>query len=52
VSAFSNQAGQATLLYDAATNTTTFSADADGDGVADFVLLLTGNVGTSAGWAL
>lgn len=52
VSAFTNQAGQATLIYDAATNTTTFSGDADGDGVADFVLLLTGNVGTSAGWVL
>jgi Ca2+-binding RTX toxin-like protein len=52
VTAFSKQAGQATLTYDATTNTTTFSGDVNGDGVADFVLQITGQQDTSHGWML
>ena len=52
VTAFSKQAGQATLTYDAATNTTTFSGDVNGDGVADFVLQITGQQDTTHGWML
>jgi len=52
VSAFSKQAGQAMLAYDAATNTTTFSGDVNGDGVADFVLQITGKQDASHGWML
>jgi hypothetical protein len=42
VNSFSKQARQATLTYDAVSNTTTFRADVDGDGVADFVLQING----------
>ena len=52
VNSFTKQAGQATLTYDAASNTSTFSADVDGDGVADFVLQVTGQQDTSQGWVL
>jgi serralysin len=52
VNSFTKQAGQATLTYDAASNTSTFSADVDGDGVADFVLQITGQQDTSHGWVL
>ncbi|MEY4254862.1 MAG: bifunctional hemolysin/adenylate cyclase precursor [Pseudomonadota bacterium] len=52
VSAFSKQAGQATLSYDATTKITTFSADVNGDGVADFVLQITGQQDTALGWML
>ena len=52
VTAFSKQAGQATLAYNATTNTTTFSADVNGDGVADFVLQITGQQDTAQGWVL
>jgi Ca2+-binding RTX toxin-like protein len=52
VTAFSKQAGQATLTYDAATNTTTVSGDVNGDGVADFVLQITGQQDTTHGWML
>ena len=52
VSAFSKQAGQATLAYNATTNTTTFSADVNGDGVADFVLQITGQQDATHGWML
>ena len=52
VTAFSKQAGQATLTYDAATNTTTFSGDVNGDGVADFALQITGQQDTTHGWML
>ena len=52
VNSFTKQAGQATLTYDAASNTSTFSADVDGDGVADFVLQVTGQQDTGHGWVL
>jgi Ca2+-binding RTX toxin-like protein len=52
VNSFTKQAGQATLSYDAASNTSTFSADVDGDGVADFVLQVIGQQDTSHGWVL
>ena len=52
VSSFTKQAGQATLSYDAASNTSTFSADVDGDGVADFVLQINGQQNISQGWVL
>jgi Ca2+-binding RTX toxin-like protein len=52
VNSFTKQAGQATLSYDAASNTSTFSADVDGDGVADFVLQVSGQQDTSHGWVL
>jgi serralysin len=52
VNSFTKQAGQATLTYDAASNISLFSADVDGDGVADFVLQITGQQHTSQGWVL
>jgi Ca2+-binding RTX toxin-like protein len=52
VNSFSKQAGQATLTYDAASNTSTFSADVDGDGIADFVLQVNGQQNTGQGWVL
>ena len=52
VSSFTKQAGQATLTYDAASNTSTFRADVDGDGIADFVLQINGQQNTSQGWVL
>jgi Ca2+-binding RTX toxin-like protein len=52
VTAFSKQAGQATLSYNATTKTTTFSADVNGDGVADFVLQIAGQHDTALGWML
>jgi len=52
VNSFTKQAGQATLTYDAASNTSTFRADVDGDGVADFVLQVSGQQDTSHGWVL
>jgi Ca2+-binding RTX toxin-like protein len=52
VTAFSKLAGQATLAYDATTNTTTFSGDVNGDGVADFVLQISGKQDVGIGWML
>ena len=52
VNSFTKQAGQATLSYDSASNISTFSADVDGDGVADFVLQVSGQQDTSNGWVL
>ena len=52
VTAFSKQAGQATLAYDATTKITTFSADVNGDGVADFVLQVAGQQDATLGWVL
>ena len=45
VSAFSGRAGQAVLNYSAAANTTTLALDVTGDGQADAILLITGQVG-------
>ncbi|MGF7148799.1 Ca2+-binding RTX toxin-like protein [Sphingomonas zeicaulis] len=54
VAAFSGTAGQLTLAFDAASNTTTLRGDADGNGVADFSILFTGNVAAAvtANWVL
>jgi Ca2+-binding RTX toxin-like protein len=52
VTAFSKQAGQATLTYNAWNDTTTFRGDVNGDGVADFVLQINGQQDTSHGWVL
>jgi serralysin len=50
VAGFSGRVGQAVLSFDAGLNMTTLSLDANGDGVADFVLDINGNV--SAGLVL
>ena len=42
VTAFSNQAGQATAAFNAAAGFTLFSLDQNGDGQADFVLEMRG----------
>lgn len=52
VSSFTNHAGEATLAYDSGANVTTLQLDVNGDGVADFALMINGSVGTSAGWVL
>ncbi|MGF7148800.1 Ca2+-binding RTX toxin-like protein [Sphingomonas zeicaulis] len=54
VAAFTGTAGQLTLAFDAASNTTTLRGDADGNGVADFSILFTGNVAAAvtANWVL
>jgi len=52
VNSFTKQAGQATLTYDAASDTSTFRADVDGDGIADFVLEIYGRHDTGQGWVL
>lgn len=52
VSTFSNVAGQARLTFDSATNRTTFSGDVNGDGVADLVIVMVGQVGTGDGFIL
>ncbi len=52
VAAFTGVAGQATLTYDAAAGRTVLSGDVDGDGRADLVLSLLGEVGASAGFLL
>ena len=52
VNSFTKQAGQATLTYDTQSDTSTFRADVDGDGVADFALQIYGRHDTSHGWVL
>jgi hypothetical protein len=52
VDAFTNQAGQATLSYDAGTDQTTAAFDVDGDGVSDLTLLISGEVTADSGWVL
>jgi serralysin len=49
---FTGQAGQAVLTYDPGSNLSTFQADVDGDGAADFVLTIAGDAGTGWGWLL
>ncbi len=46
VTAFGFQAGEATLIYDAAVNQTILRLDIDGDGKADYQLRLDGDAGT------
>lgn len=45
VTAFSGRAGQAVLSFDAGANTSTLRLDVNGDGAADFELLISGNAG-------
>ena len=52
VSSFTAQAGQAVLTFGAGTNTTRLDLDQNGDGAADFQLVINGNVGTGAHWVL
>ena len=44
VASFTRVSGQLTRTYSSTTNTTTISGDVNGDGVADFVLFVTGQV--------
>ena len=50
MAAFSGQAGQATLSFDGAT--TTLRLDANGDGAADFELIVNGQLDAGSGWVL
>lgn len=52
VDSFSHQAGQATLSYSAGNGTTTLLLDQNGDGVADFRLLISGHLTTDSGFLL
>ena len=53
VGAFSNVAGQFTLAFDGGANTTTLLGDTNGDSVADFSILFTGDVTALTGtWVL
>jgi Ca2+-binding RTX toxin-like protein len=53
VTAFSGHGGELTLTYDAATNSTTLSADANGDTVADLQIIIGNGDFTSGGsWLL
>ncbi|RYG08195.1 MAG: type I secretion target, partial [Caulobacteraceae bacterium] len=52
VSAFSGDAGQMTLTYNADMNRTTLSLDVDGDGMADSAIQFIGNVSSTDGWML
>jgi Ca2+-binding RTX toxin-like protein len=49
---FSGVAGEALLIYDAASNTSTLSLDTNGDKIADFELIIVGAHGESEGWLL
>jgi len=51
-SAFTGHAGEAVLAYDAGANVTTLTLDANGDGVADFKLLINGHVLGDSGFIL
>jgi serralysin len=52
LAAFTGAAGQAMLSFDAAANTTTLRLDVNGDGQADFELLINGGVDPTTGWVL
>ena len=53
VATFSGVAGQLTLAFDAGANTTTLRGDTDGNGVADFSILFSGDVTALTGtWVL
>jgi len=52
VSNFTGVAGQALLSFDGAANRTTLQLDQNGDGVADFSLLIDGAVGSGSGFVV
>lgn len=52
VGSFGSHAGEMTVAFNAGINATVVSLDTNGDGVADYVLQLSGNVGSTAGWVL
>jgi Ca2+-binding RTX toxin-like protein len=52
VAAFTGAAGQLRLTYDAGTQQTTLAVDVNGDGLADFALLIAGQHLSAAGWVL
>ena len=52
VAAFTGAAGQLRLTYDAGTQQTTLAVDVNGDGLADFALLIDGEHLSAAGWVL
>jgi serralysin len=52
VGAFSNQAGQAVLAYDAGRDTTSLGLDVNGDSQIDFQLILNGRLTTAEGFLL
>jgi len=52
VAAFTGAAGQLSLTYDAGAGQTTLAVDVNGDGLADFALLIAGEHLSAAGWVL
>ena len=50
--AFSGSAGEARLTWDESTGVTLFELDSDGDGQADFAILIDGHVTSNDGWML
>jgi serralysin len=52
VESFSGNAGELVITYNESTNRTTVAADTDGDGVADFGIILKGFHSGVEGWVL
>jgi serralysin len=52
VAAFTGAAGQLRLTYDAGAQQTTLAVDVNGDGLADFALLIAGEHLSAGGWVL
>jgi Ca2+-binding RTX toxin-like protein len=52
VAAFTGAAGQLRLTYEAGAQQTTLAVDVNGDGLADFALLIAGEHLSAAGWVL
>jgi Ca2+-binding RTX toxin-like protein len=52
VAAFGKKEGELLLAYDSAANATRVQGDVNGDGIADFELLLNGQVTSTEGWVL
>jgi Ca2+-binding RTX toxin-like protein len=52
VNAFTGVAGQANLTYLIDSNRTVFQGDVNGDGLADFVLAVNGQLNEASGWML
>ena len=52
VAAFTGAAGQLRLTFDAGAQQTTLAVDVNGDGLADFALLIAGEHLSAAGWVL